>query len=268
MSRKYKLLVAAMSVAFATQAAAEIVFYGQPDFQGRSFTAQRDYRDLERQGFNDRASSAIVFGDRYEVCEHARFEGSCRVLRPGRYPSLQAMGINNSISSVRKVVRQARVEESRYAPPAMPVYDARRRRDERIFEADVTGARAVYAQSQQRCWVEREQAGGGRGDANIGGAVVGALIGGVLGHQVGSGRGNDLATAVGALGGAAVGANVNRDGRPSYTQDVQRCTSAPTSGRPDYWDVTYNFRGQEHRVQMATPPGRTITVNGRGEPRA
>ena len=56
-------------------------------------------------------------------------------------------------------------------------------------------------------------------------------------------------------------------GSPGYTQDVRRCDNVPTSGRPEYWDVTYVFKGQEHRVQMANPPGRTVLVNGRGEPR-
>ena len=264
MGKKYKLLLAAMGIVFTTQAAAEIVFFSEPDFRGRSFTSNGTYPNLERQGFNDRASSAIVYGDRWEVCEDADFEGRCRILRPGRYPSLDALGVNDSISSVRRVSRDARFEERDYAPPAYPVYDARRRPDERTFEADVTSARAVYANDEQRCWVDREQVGD-RGDPNIGGAVVGALIGGVLGHQVGSGRGNDLATAVGALAGGAVGANTNRG---TNAQNVRRCSNVPTSGRPDYWDVTYNFRGQEHRVQMAERPGRTVTVNGRGEPRA
>jgi uncharacterized protein YcfJ len=39
------------------------------------------------------------------------------------------------------------------------------------------------------------------------------------------------------------------------------------STQPEYWDVTYNFRGLEHRVQMTAPPGRTIAVNGNGVPR-
>ena len=52
------------------------------------------------------------------------------------------------------------------------------------------------------------------------------------------------------------------------TQDVQRCDNPPQQARPDYYDVIYVFRGQEHRVQMATPPGATITVNEQGEPRA
>ena len=99
----------------------------------------------------------------------------------------------------------------------------------------------------------------------MGGAVVGALIGGVLGHQVGSGRGNDVATVGGAVAGGAIGSQVGRDSGPSY-RDVRRCETA-SPGPPQYWDVTYNFRGVEHRVQMSSPPGRTITVNRDGEPR-
>jgi uncharacterized protein YcfJ len=42
----------------------------------------------------------------------------------------------------------------------------------------------------------------------------------------------------------------------------------PGQARPVYWDVTYTFRGQEHRVQMTTPPGSTVSVNDQGEPRS
>ncbi len=103
----------------------------------------------------------------------------------------------------------------------------------------------------------------------VGGAIVGGILGGVLGHQVGSGRGNDLATGIGAVGGALAGANVARDrsGGQAYTQDVRRCEDVPTSGQPVYYDVTYRFRGEEHRMQTTTPPPQTITVNERGEPR-
>ena len=50
-------------------------------------------------------------------------------------------------------------------------------------------------------------------------------------------------------------------------QNVQRCTTVPGSMQPQYWDVTYAFRGIEHRAQLGFAPGATITVNGRGEPR-
>jgi len=91
----------------------------------------------------------------------------------------------------------------------------------------------------------------------------------VLGHQVGSGRGNDAATAGGAVAGAALGYNVGRNdgGQHMATRDVRRCENTPNQN-PAYWDVTYNFRGQEHHMQMASAPGRTVSVNGKGEPRA
>ena len=269
MTPAFRIALAVAGMAFAAQAAAEVTFYENEGFRGRSFTTDRKVGSLDRSGFNDRASSVVVTRDRWEVCEDARFSGRCVVLRPGRYPTLAAMGLNDRVSSLRIVNRNARVDDNRYAPPPVAYYDARRRNNERLYEAEVTSVRAVVATPEQRCWVEREHVGQDRVQANVPAAIAGAVIGGILGHQVGSGRGNDVATAGGAVAGAAIGANVGRDGnQPSYGRDVQRCENVAVQDRPDYWDVTYNFRGQEHRVQMAQPPGRTIAVNAQGEPRA
>ncbi len=190
------------------------------------------------------------------------------VLRPGRYPSLAAMGLNDRISSVRDVSRDARIEDNRYAPPANQNF--RRRNQERLYEANVTSVRAVLGTPEQRCWVEQEQISQERRNINVPAAIAGAVIGGILGHQIGAGTGKDIATIGGVVGGAAVGANVGRtSGGPQVsTRDVQRCENVPSQARPDYWDVTYSFRGQEHRMQMTKPPGSTITVNEQGEPRA
>jgi uncharacterized protein YcfJ len=263
-----KTALAAAGLAMAGNAAADVTFFEHEGFKGRSFNTQKDVRNLERAGFNDRASSVLVVGSRYEVCENGRFEGRCVVLRPGRYPSLAAMGLNDRVSSVRAVNGQARIDDHRYAPAPLPVYDSRRRNKERLYEAEVTSVRAVVAQGpqQQRCWVEREQLGQHGGDHNVGGAIVGAILGGVLGHQVGSGRGNDAATVGGAIAGGAIGANVNRGGDSQF-RDVRRCENVQGQVQPQYWDVGYNYRGQDHRIQMASAPGRTITVNSRGEPR-
>ena len=250
---------------------AEITFYENEGFGGRSFTAKGAVDNFQRFGFNDRASSVVVTGDRWEVCEDARFGGRCMILRPGRYPSLGAMGLNDRISSVRDVSRTARIDDNRYAPmpglvavPA-PDQDYRRRRDERVYAANVTSVRAVVGPPEQRCWVERSDAAPSR--PSVGGAVAGAVIGGILGHQIGRGGGQDLATAGGAVAGGVVGANVGRSsGAPA--QDVQRCENVPSQAAPSFWDVTYTFRGVEHRVQVTAPPGPTISVNDRGEPRA
>jgi uncharacterized protein YcfJ len=248
-------------------APAQVTFFENEGFRGRSFTTDRQIGNLERAGFNDRASSVVVIGDRWEVCENAQFNGRCAILRQGRYPSLTAMGLNDRISSVRDVSRNAQVNDNRYAPAPAAVYDNRRRNNERLFEARVTSVRAVVGTPEQRCWVEPEQVPQPRAGVNVPGAIAGAVIGGILGHQVGNGRGNDVATVGGAVAGGAVGANVGR-GTPVQPRDVQRCENVSSQSRPDYWDVSYNFEGQEHHIQMTTPPGPTVTVNERGEPRA
>ena len=356
---------AVATLAMAAQASAQVTFYEQGNFQGRSFTTERQINNLERFGFNDRASSVEVTGNRWEVCEDVRFRGRCAVLRPGKYPSLASMGLSDSVSSVKPVNRDARVDERRYAPApaaaqitfyqqenfggasftteqgvqnfqnqnqnrnfndrvssvlvtsgqwevcedarfsgrcailragrypslaatglndrissarivtngtpnAAAAPDYRQRDNERTFEANVTSVRAVVGTPEQRCWVEKEQIPQSQSNANVPAAIAGALIGGILGHQVGGGTGKDLATVGGAIAGAAVGNSVGRNGTtdPAATRDVQRCENVTGQARPQYWDVTYNFRGVDHRVQMTTAPGPTVTVNAQGEPRA
>ncbi len=260
-----RFLLNIVLVAVALPAAAQITLYGRENFEGRSFSTEQPVRNLERANFANRASSAIVRGGRYEICDDRGFEGKCMVLRPGQYPSLAAMGMNDAITSVRPVVRQAQVEERRFAPPPPVAYDYRPRGQERLFEADVVAVRAVYGRPEQRCWIERESVSGPRQEANVGGAIAGAIIGGILGHQVGSGRGNDAATAGGAVAGAAIGSGTFGN---TYSRDVQRCSDSQASGPPQYYDVTYRHRGVDRYVQMTRPPGRTITVNRDGEPRA
>lgn len=166
-------------------------------------------------------------------------------------------------------------EQAQAAPQSYPyaqpqsTQDYRRRRDERLYEVPVTSVRAVMGDSGQRCWMEPQEVAPYRSASNMPGAITGAVIGGILGHQIGGGSGRNLATVGGAVAGAAIGSQIGRDntGYGSYTQDVQRCSNV-TGRRPaDYWDVTYDYRGTEHRVQLSSPPGRTITVNEYGEPR-
>jgi uncharacterized protein YcfJ len=268
-------LFAATALAFAAQASAQVTFYEQEGFQGRSFNAQQRVANMERSGFNDRASSVVVVGQRWQACENVRFEGRCTVLRPGQYPSLSAMGLNDRISSVRPLGSKERVADADYAPMPQVTQDFRRRRDERLYDADVTSVHAVVGTPAQRCWIEREQVQQQQpqqqqGGINLPGAAIGAVLGGILGHQVGGGTGKQIATVGGAVGGAALGAQYGRGSAPAptmVTQDVRRCDGNPAEATPSYWDVTYEFRGQQHRIQMATAPGRTITVNRAGEPR-
>lgn len=258
MDRRIRAALAAFALVFAGEAAAQVTFYEREGFRGRTFSANGPVANFERYGFNDRATSVVVDRGRWEVCEDAGFRGRCVVLRRGSYDSLARMGLNNRVSSVRPAGNGRRYTEAP-APLPTPTYEYRRRPNERLYEATVTSAHAVGGPPEHRCWIEREQVG----EPNVGGAVAGAIIGGIIGHQIGSGRGNDAATAGGAIAGAAIGSQAGGGGG---TRDVRRCETA-YRGRPDYWDVTYQFRGVEHRIQMSAPPGRTLLVNARGEPR-
>lgn len=270
MNWKLKAAMAATTVLLATQALAQITFYEGEGFRGRAFTTDKQIGNFDRTGFNDRASSVIVDRGNWEVCTDARFEGRCVVLRRGSYESLDGLGMRNRISSVRSVSQQTSYQNEAPPPLPTPTYEYRRRANERVYEAPVTSVRAVVGSPEQRCWVERQQVVEERrgGDTNVGGAVLGAILGGVLGHQVGGGRGKDVATAGGAVAGALIGGNSGRGdgGNVTYDKDVQRCRTV-ASGKPEYWDVTYEYRGREHRIQMSAPPGDTIAVNRNGEPR-
>jgi uncharacterized protein YcfJ len=277
-------LFATTALAFAAGASAQITFYENDGFQGRNVTSKQRVAKFER-ALDSRASSAIVVGQRWQVCDEPEFNGRCAVLRPGQYPALSAMGLNDRISSARPLDSGRRVADHEYAPEPVVTQDFRRGRNESTYEAEVTSVRAVAGTPAQRCWIEREQVSqqvqaqpqpeSATGGYNLPGAAIGAVLGGILGHQVGGGTGKQIATVGGAVGGAALGAHYGRGSATAavpvvqpVTQDVRRCDGNAAQAVPAYWDVAYSFRGTEHRVQMATQPGRTITVNRKGEPRA
>jgi len=266
MNFKLKSALGAAAVLLASQAMAQITFYEGEGYRGRAFTTDRRVGDFQRYGFNDRASSVVVDRGRWEVCEDARFEGRCVVLRRGSYGSLEELGLADRISSVRPIESRRQYDNEIDPPAVSSNYEFRRRPRERIYEVPVTSVRAVVGPPSQRCWVERQQVTQ-PGQPNVGGAVAGAVIGGILGHQIGKGSGRDAATAGGVVAGAAIGANTGggSTGSVGY-QDVQRCQNV-ASTTPAYWDVAYVFRGMEHHVQMTAPPGATLIVNDRGEPR-
>lgn len=267
MNTKQKFALGLSALCISLPAAAQITFYEGEGFHGRAFSTSTQVNNFDRIGFNDRASSVVVDRGTWEVCEDAGMNGHCVVLRAGSYDSLRGMGMENRISSVRPVRDNARYDNEVLPPLARPTYEYRRRPEERTYDAPVTSVHAVVGPPDRRCWVERQQVSDDRNEPNVGGSIAGAIIGGVLGHQIGGGSGRDIATAGGAVAGAVIGSKAGQgNGGTTYSRDVRRCETN-YDGRPEYWDVTYEFRGIEHHVQMTAPPGPTIAVNRSGEPR-
>jgi len=261
-----RALLCASAAMIGAHAGAQVTFYDAEAFRGNAFMVRQTTPNLSPLGFNDRASSAVVERGRWQLCEDSGFRGRCIVLQPGNYPSLGQYDMNNRVSSVRQVGGNEFSYMVVPAPAPAPAYEYRWRPEEKLFEVPVSYVRAVVGPPEQRCWIERQQVVESS-QPNVPGAIIGGILGGVLGHQIGGGRGRDVATVAGAVGGVAIGSNVARGQGAVYDQDVQRCAAVPGSAKPEYWDVTYYFNGIEHHVQMATQPGPTIWVNGRGDPR-
>ena len=260
---------AASAFLLASQAMAQVVLYEHEGFHGRSVAINGEMRNVERRALGTTAESAVVERGRWEVCERPRFEGRCAVLRRGNYPDLRGTGLQWEIASVRPAREGRHYDLEPQAAVGGDDYAYRRRASERVREVPIRDGRAIMGTGSQHCWVERQAVQAAPNpNANVGGAVLGAVVGGILGHQIGNGSGRDAATAVGAIGGAVVGNNVARNNSgPGYaTQDVQRCQTV--QGTPAYYEVSYDYRGTRHTVQMSAPPaGNTIIVNERGEPR-
>ena len=261
-----KAAFAVSALVLASQAMAQVVLYEREGFRGRSVVVNAEMRNVERRALGDTAASAVVERGRWEVCERPRFQGRCAVLRRGDYPDLRNTGLQWDIASVRPA-REGRRYDLEPQATAGQDYAYRRRASERTREVPIRDVRAIMGAANQRCWVERQAVPAANTNANVGGAIAGAIIGGILGHQVGGGSGKDLATGAGVVGGAVIGNRVAGGSAPGYaTQDVQKCENV--QGAPAYYEVTYNYRGAPHTVQMSAPPvGNTIIVNERGEPR-
>ena len=60
MYRVSKIALAVAGLAMASHAAAQVTLFEHDGFQGRSFSTSQPVNNLERSGFNDRASSVAV----------------------------------------------------------------------------------------------------------------------------------------------------------------------------------------------------------------
>lgn len=82
--------------------AADLTLYANDDYQGRALGVVIDERELGVLNFDDRASSLVVEKGTWVLCSDEDYAGRCVTLEPGRYASLQALGLNDEVTSVRR----------------------------------------------------------------------------------------------------------------------------------------------------------------------
>ena len=85
--------------------------------------------------------------------------------------------------------------------------------------------------------------------------MLGALVGGLAGNSIGGGGGRAAATALGVFGGAIAGDRIEGGGA-QQVQNVQQCsTQTYYENLPAYYNVVYEYQGQQYNAQMANDPG-------------
>ena len=95
------LLLASVVIA-ASAFGADLTLYADDDYQGRALGVVIDERTLGVLNFDKRASSVVVENGAWILCTGEEYTGQCITLEPGRYASLQALGLDNAVTSVRR----------------------------------------------------------------------------------------------------------------------------------------------------------------------
>ncbi|MFC5461534.1 glycine zipper 2TM domain-containing protein [Massilia niabensis] len=127
-----------------------------------------------------------------------------------------------------------------------------------------------FSQPRQECRTEYQQVPVQQ-QRGAGGSIVGGIAGALLGNQIGGGNGRVAATAAGAIAGAVVGDRVENNGR-QYNQGMQeqavrQCrTVDAVDSRTVGYDVTYEYRGQNHTAFMQRDPGNRVRLRVSVEP--
>jgi uncharacterized protein YcfJ len=78
----------------------------------------------------------------------------------------------------------------------------------------------------QRVECHDEQVVTKKGDHPVAAPVISAIAGGAVGHQFGGGKGQDVATGVGAVGGAVAGKKYNDNNAQQQVTTQRVCTPA------------------------------------------
>jgi hypothetical protein len=81
---------------------ADATLYVDSNGRGASLGINRGVKDLSRFRFNDNVSSLNIKSGKWEVCEHANFQGRCEIIDAST-GKLNGIRMNDNISSIRPV---------------------------------------------------------------------------------------------------------------------------------------------------------------------
>jgi uncharacterized protein YcfJ len=92
------------------------------------------------------------------------------------------------------------------------------------------------------------------------GAVVGALAGGIIGSQIGNGSGQAAATAIGMIGGAILGDQIEGEPAPVVRTATSCAQQVTYENRVVGYTVVYEYAGRQYTTQMNSDPGSYLNI--------
>ena len=93
------------------------------------------------------------------------------------------------------------------------------------------------------------------------GALTGFALGGAVGNRFGGGDGRAAATALGAIGGAILGNQIESQGAAPRVENVQNCqVQTSYENRTTGYTVVYEYAGRRYTTQTETDPGAYVQV--------
>jgi uncharacterized protein YcfJ len=94
-----------------------------------------------------------------------------------------------------------------------------------------------------------------------GGGLLGGIAGAAIGSTIGGGSGTAAAMLLGTVGGALLGNHIEANDIRAQQQAMPHCVTETTyENRTVAYNVTYEYAGRQHTVQMPYDPGPTVQL--------
>jgi hypothetical protein len=86
----------------ASRSAGDIVLYAANEYAGASQPLDESQTDLHADALQGKATSTVIASGTWELCQDTFYRGQCVTLGPGKYPSLEELGLTHGVGSVRR----------------------------------------------------------------------------------------------------------------------------------------------------------------------
>ncbi len=78
------------------------MLFASNGYAGASQAIDQSQTDLRSEPLQSKATSTVIANGEWQLCDDTFYRGQCVTLGPGKYPSLEQLGLTHGVSSVRR----------------------------------------------------------------------------------------------------------------------------------------------------------------------